>query len=66
MSSRECPLDGRITYCTENCKYCLEEDERLPQTYAEPEYTSEQLESDPIAIEGARWDDLNYRYYMER
>ena len=38
----------------------------LPKTYAEIEYTSEQLESDPIAIEGARWDDMNYRHRMER
>ena len=38
----------------------------LPRTYAELEYTSEQLESDPIAIEGARFDDMNYRYYTER
>lgn len=41
-------------------------DDRLPKTYAELEYTSEQLESDPIAIEGAKWDDRNYQYYMER
>ena len=27
MSSRECPLDGRITYCTENCSDCLKEEE---------------------------------------
>ena len=43
-----------------------EPDSHLPETYAEPEYTSEQLESDPIAIEGAKWDDLNYQHYMER
>lgn len=41
-------------------------DGRLPATYAEIEYTSEQLESDPIAIEGAKFDDMNYRHYMER
>ena len=23
-----CPLDGRETNCTENCKYCLEEEEK--------------------------------------
>lgn len=48
--------------------FCDDEDydERLPRTYAEIEYTSEQLESDPIAIMGARWDDMNYRHYMER
>lgn len=43
-----------------------ETDDRLPRTYAELEYTSEQLESDPEAIEGAKWDDMNYRHYMER
>lgn len=43
-----------------------DDDDRLPRTYAEIEYTSEQLESDPIAIEGARFDDRNYRHYMER
>ena len=41
-------------------------DDRLPSWYAEVEYTSEQLESDPIAIEGAKFDDMNYRHYMER
>lgn len=43
-----------------------DDDDRLPKTYAELEYTSEQLESDPIAIEGARFDDMNYCHYMER
>ena len=43
-----------------------DDDDRLPKSYAELEYTSEQLESDPIAIEGARFDDMNYRHYMER
>ena len=37
-----------------------EDEEFLPSTYAEIEYTSEQLESDPIAIDGAKWDDMNY------
>ena len=64
--SKFCPMCNQVTNCTENCKSCLEEDERLPRTYAEPEYTSEQLEGDPIAIEGARWDDLNYQHYKER
>ena len=41
-------------------------DNRLPNGYAEVEYKSEQLESDPEAIEGARWDDRNYQRYMER
>ena len=26
MSKRICPLDGRETNCTENCKECLEEE----------------------------------------
>lgn len=43
-----------------------DDDDRLPKTYAEIEYTSEQLESDSIAIEGARFDDMNYLRYMER
>ena len=43
-----------------------EDEYGLPDTYAELEYTSEQLESDPEAINGARWDDMNYRHYMER
>ncbi len=43
-----------------------EEDNPLPPWYAEVEYTSEQLESDPIAIEGAKFDDMNFRRYMER
>lgn len=39
---------------------------QLPSYYAEVEYTSEQLETDPEAIEGAKWDDKNYLHYMER
>ena len=27
MSGRKCPLDGRITYCTDNCTECLKEEE---------------------------------------
>lgn len=47
--------------------FCEDEDEcGLPDTYAELEYTSEQLESDPEAINGAQWDDMNYRHYTER
>lgn len=26
MSKRICPLDDRETNCTENCKYCLDEE----------------------------------------
>lgn len=35
----------------------------LPSTYAEIEY--DDMES-PEAIMGSRWDDMNYRWYMER
>ena len=28
MSKRICPLDNRVTNCTENCKQCLEEEEK--------------------------------------
>ena len=35
----------------------------LPSTYAEIEY--EDFDS-PEAIDGARWDDMNYTHYMER
>ncbi len=48
--------------------FCDEEDsdKRLPESYAEIEYASEDFESNPEAIDGARWDDMNYRHYMER
>ena len=52
-----------------NAEEFIDEDEDdyfLPSTYAEIEYTSEQLESDPIASEGARFDDMNYLHYRER
>ena len=35
----------------------------LTSTYAEIEY--DDMDS-PEAILGSRWDDVNYRYYMER
>lgn len=40
-----------------------EEDDRLPSWYAEVEYDDF---DNPEAIEGARWDDMNYTHYMER
>lgn len=48
--------------------FCEEDEEEceLPHTYTELEYSSERLFSDPEAIDGARWDDMNYRHYMER
>lgn len=50
----------------ENADVFCEDDEPsygLPRTYAEIEYDDF---DDPEAIEGARWDDMNYNYYMER
>lgn len=41
-------------------------DDRLPRTYAEIEYDEEDFENNPEAIYGARWDDMNYNFYMER
>lgn len=52
-----------------NADIFCEDDEpyhQLPSTYAEVEYTSEDFESSPEAIDGARWDDMNYLHYMER
>lgn len=45
--------------------FCDDEDDRygLPRTYAEIEYDDF---DDPEAIEGARWDDMNYLRYTER
>ena len=39
------------------------QEERLPHGYAEIEY--DDFES-AEAIEGAKWDDLNFMHYMER
>lgn len=49
-----CVLEGLIRSLNEH------------DTYAEPEYTAEQLNSDPIAIDGARFDDMNYLHRRER
>jgi hypothetical protein len=50
-----------------NVSIFCEEDEDgsygLPDTYAEVEYDDF---DNPEAIEGARWDDMNYQHYMER
>ena len=55
------------------CPYCCEpidicecdggQDERLPRTYAEIEYSDFDSAE---AVDGARWDDLNYQHYMDR
>lgn len=39
------------------------QDSGLPAGYAEIEYDDF---DDPEAIDGARWDDMNYRHYTER
>lgn len=39
------------------------EDYNLPSTYAEVEYDDF---DNPEAIQGARWDDMNYTHYIER
>ena len=50
-----------------NADYFCEDDEEneygLPDTYAEIEYDDF---DNPEAIEGARFDDLNFQRYMER
>ena len=45
--------------------FCDDHDDEydLPDTYAEIEY--DDMDSTE-AILGSRWDDINYRYYMER
>ena len=44
--------------------FCDEdEDDRLPSWYAEVEYDDF---DNPEAIEGAKFDDINFRRYMER
>lgn len=45
--------------------FCEDDDDRdnLPETYAEVEYDDF---DDPEAIEGARWDDMNFLHYIER
>lgn len=39
------------------------QESNLPSTYAEIDYDDFE---DPEAIDGARWDDMNYLHYMER
>ena len=75
----ERPIDEITTIiwlCSEDCwerdeiraillPYKTEHVERtgIPETYAEIEYPD--MDS-ADAIDGARWDDRNYRHYMER
>lgn len=42
---------------------CMIREHNLPSTYAEIEYDDF---DNPEAIDGARWDDMNYLHYMER
>ncbi len=46
----------------------LEDDDEwgLPGTYAEIDYSSERFESDPEAIDGAKWNDMNYSHFIEK
>jgi len=41
----------------------VQEDDLLPDTYAEIDYGDRE---DAEAIDGAIWDDKNFRYYTER
>lgn len=66
----EALTDGRISeeaydaMCENADIFCDDDDEgNLPATYAEIEYNDF---DDPEAINGARWDDMNYQHYMER
>lgn len=65
---------GRVDADTYDCMiqnidiFCDDDDEDdeccgLPSTYAEVEYDDF---DDAEAIDGARWDDMNYMHYMER
>lgn len=66
----ECGFSGEDDEGCTDCpvqKTCeqseLDSDTRLPVGYAEVEY--EDFES-AEAVDGARFDDLNYQHYMER
>ena len=50
-------IENADVFCDDDNEY------GLPSTYAEIEY--DDMDS-PEAILGSRWDDMNYRYYMER
>lgn len=55
----DCTIDEVIEQLTSEANI----DDRLPDSYAEVEY--DDFES-AEAIDGARFDDLNYQHYMER
>lgn len=60
MEKRYCAYCGeRLEYC--DCGAC-EKDERFPDGYAEIEYSD--MES-AEAIEGSRFDDLNFTWHFE-
>lgn len=46
-----------------NVEKYFTDDGCLPRTYAELDYGDRE---DAEAIEGAKWDDINYRHYTER
>jgi hypothetical protein len=46
-----------------NADIFCDDDDRLPSYYAEVEYDDF---DNAEAIEGAKFDDMNYLYYMER
>ena len=56
----DCMIANADIFCEDD-----DEDDRygLPETYAEIEYDDF---DDPEAIEGAKWDDMNYLHYIER
>ncbi|MPM22641.1 hypothetical protein SDC9_69099 [bioreactor metagenome] len=53
----DCMIRNMEVFCEDNG------DDRLPRSYAEVEYDNfENAE----AIDGAKFDDINYRHYVER
>ena len=44
-------------------EFCEPEDERFPESYAEVEYPDFDT---PEAVDGARFDDMNYLRHFER
>ena len=56
----DCMIQNADIFCDDDED---DEDDGLPSTYAEVEYDDF---DDPEAIDGARWDDMNYLFYTER
>lgn len=55
----DCMIENVYIFSDEDEDY----DERLPSWYAEIEYNDFDSAE---AIDCAKWDDMNYRHYMER